>query len=58
MFTRHQFTCPDVIYLVNRQKKINRVTLGVSLIFWGGAYIYGQQVNKQIERNMEELHQS
>ena len=45
MFTRHQFVCPDVVYLINRQKKINRLTLGANLIFWGGVYMYGHYLN-------------
>jgi hypothetical protein len=53
MFQRHVFTCPDVIYLLNRQKKINRLLIGANLIAFGGFYIYGRHLDKQ---DTAELH--
>lgn len=58
MFTRHVYTCPDVIYLRNRQKRINHASIGLTILIYGGLYLYGLRVTKQIDQNIEELHQS
>lgn len=56
MFKRHVYTCPDVIYLRNRQKRIAMANFGLMLIFWGGLYIYGKAVENDIDKSLEELH--
>lgn len=48
----HTFTCPDVIYLMNRQKKINRISLLVNLIFLGGLISWGA-VEKRLEDKID-----
>lgn len=57
MFKRHVYTCPDVVYLINRQKRINQASIGLSLIFWGGMVMYGNHLAKKDERKLEELRQ-
>lgn len=43
MFKRHQYTCPDVIYLRNRQKKIQIAAIGAQIVFWGGLWLASQK---------------
>lgn len=42
MFNKHEFTCPDIIYLRKRQRKINIATLvgvvGLSALSYGYAW--------------------
>lgn len=47
MFKKHTFTCPDVIYLRNRQKQINRVNLGAMIVFYGGLWAYGYALQRR-----------
>ena len=55
MFKRHVFTCPDVIYLRNRQRKIALATNGVALLLFGCAWVYGTVLEKRLDEELEEL---
>lgn len=44
MFEKHSFTCPDVIYLIDKQKKRNRLTLVVSLVSSIGLIVTGKML--------------
>jgi hypothetical protein len=54
MFKKHIYTCPDVIYLRNRQKKINHITIGVNLIFFGALWLYGARAERAVENAIDE----
>lgn len=44
---KHVFTCPDVIYLMNRRKRNNRITIGVWAVTALASTIYGYYLDKQ-----------
>lgn len=58
MFKRHAYTCPDVIYLRNRQKKINRISLAGPIAFYGALWVYGTVLTRRDSENTEELAES
>lgn len=58
MFKRHEFTCPDVIYLVDRQKKINRLSWAAVIVFYGGLWVTGQALADRVTAELEELEKS
>lgn len=45
--SKHEFTCPDVIYLRNRQKKINRWSIAINLLFFAGVWVVGDVMDKR-----------
>lgn len=38
---KHTYTCPDVIYLRNRQKKVVAINLVATLLFIAALNVYG-----------------
>lgn len=55
MFKKHQFTCPDVIYLQNRQKKLAKINLGFIVLFYGGLYAAAKTAEKRDIQKLENL---
>lgn len=55
---KHQFTCPDVIYLRNRQKKINKISIAVNLIFIGGMWVAGLVAEKKLTAEIPDTPES
>lgn len=57
MFKRnkHVFTCPDVIYLRNRQKKFNRISIATNIIFMVGLWTVGTIVEKRQTTELDKL---
>lgn len=55
MFKRHVFTCPDVIYLRNRQKKINIATMAVQIVFWGGLLGWGYVEDRKTRSTIDPI---
>lgn len=53
MFTRHEFTCPDVIYLRNRQRKIGIAYTGAMLVLYGGLWAYATFKGKSLEEALD-----
>lgn len=43
---RHEFECPDVVYLRNRQKKINIANIAVWVLGMAGLQVYGWWAEK------------
>lgn len=54
--SKHEFTCPDVIYLRNRQKKINRYAIGANLVFYGGMFAGLKALEVRDDRRFLEEH--
>lgn len=52
---RHQFTCPDVIYLRNRQKKIAYANLGVTFLMYGGLWVAGKRMEKKLDDELNDI---
>lgn len=50
---KHNFTCPDVIFLLDRQKKINRATIAVNLLFVGGLIAVGKIAEMREEKKYD-----
>lgn len=52
---RHQFTCPDVIYLRNQQKKAQLTILGVYAVFFGGLALVGHRLEKDLDDELQKI---
>jgi len=52
MFRRekHVFTCPDVIYLRERAKRNQRISIGVNLAFMAALYVAGKVAESRWEK--------
>jgi hypothetical protein len=48
--THHEFTCPDVLYLQARQKKITYTAIAVYGTIFVGMYGYGKYLERK-DRN-------
>lgn len=57
MFKRnkHLFTCPDVIYLRARQKKMNRISIAVNVLFIAGLWVWGTVLDKELDVELEKI---
>jgi hypothetical protein len=53
MFKKHQFTCPDVIYVRNQQKKTALATFGIYGLVFGALAIAARRSEKQFEQDLE-----
>lgn len=59
MFKRHEYTCPDVIYLRNRARKNNIIASGVMIVLYGGLWLYASvKGDKLIEAALDNDDQS
>lgn len=45
---KHVYTCPDVIHIMNRRKRNNRIAIGVWVATLLGSTIYGYHLDKQV----------
>lgn len=55
---KHQFTCPDVIYLLDRQKKMNRIAIAINAIFFGGLMLAGWNETRKLEAEIPDTPES
>ena len=51
-YHKHVYTCPDVIYLRNRQKKINIANIAVTVLGTVALWGYGYWADKNEAKNL------
>ena len=52
MFKRHVYTCPDVIYIRNRNRKIGIITNGATLGLFAALWVYAWYEERKLD-NMQ-----
>lgn len=55
---KHVFTCPDVIHLRNRQKKLNRISIALNLLLFGGMWAGGKALEARELRQLKEQNET
>lgn len=53
--SKHVFTCPDVIYLMDKQKKYNRIALAINGVFFGGLFIGAKMLEASENKKLNDL---
>lgn len=53
MFKKHEFTCPDVVYLRNRAARNNKIALLSYLGVFGGMIAWGTYLDRKDKKNDE-----
>jgi len=55
MFTKHTYTCPDVIYMRKRNRRITLANLGITVVLGSAAYAYGWYVERKEARERQTM---
>ena len=50
---KHTFTCEDVIYLQNRQRKIYQANFIATVVFTVGLWLVGKRLEKKEELELQ-----
>lgn len=53
MFNKHSYTCPDVIYLRNRHKKVQTISIAVQLATFAGLWAGGKALERRETKKLE-----
>ena len=54
MFKRHEFTCPDVIYMRNRAKRNSKIALAFNAVVIIGMWAYGKKLTDDLNKTIDE----
>jgi hypothetical protein len=52
MFKRHVYTCPDIIHLRNRQKKIYIANTAMLVVFIAGSFLVEKYQDRKLARQI------